>query len=1336
MLRFCWIILAVAGYWGWYMPAAAQTLQFQQLDVDDGLSHNHITAIVKDERGFVWFGTPVGLNRYDAHEFKVFRHVPTQESSLVDNGINDLFLGPGGRLWVRTPLGVNIYDPGRESFIRRADSVLREMGMPGGDVLSIERDPHGRYWFLLANNTLYRYESQSDSVTAVLTPERPGLTTGVALGVDGDVWTVDDHGYVKRLDGQSLSVKWSQSLYPAGAATVADYQVFIDRDGRPWVYADNLPLGVFWWPDTQRIPRHLSTTSDGMRLNNMIVFNISQDIQGQLWIATDHGGVNLVDPQSERVTYLMHDEFDARSLKHNSVTALYNDGDGIMWVGTFKGGISYYHPHQIQFPVFQHHSGAPDGLPFDDINRFVEDSLGNVWIGTNGGGLLYFNRSTGQFTQYRNDPADPRSIGSDVIVSLFLDEDGTLWIGTYHGGLNRFDGKRFTRYLHDPADARSISDNSVWEIYRDSQGRLWVGTLSGGLNLMDKETETFTRPEVGDPGFTPAGYISAIREDHNGAVWFGTATGVERLSAQGDYSRYAYNPQDPRSLSNDYVTDIAEDSRQRLWVATREGLNLYDEATGTFHTFGVEDGLPDNTVLTILEDRQGTIWVSTAKGLSAIHESPADATRWRFRNYDRRDGLQATAFNENAALLLSTGELLFGGPAGFNIVDPLQIQHTASLAVPMLVDFQLFDRSIDVAEWRTKENITLSHDENVLGLVVASLQFLNKDRTTLRYQLEGFDDTWLSLDRQSRKATFTNLDPGTYRFRVMVSADGETWSEPYTLARITISPPFWKTAWAYLIYTALFVGAILTIRHIERTREKTRFALQQEREQARQIAALDQMKTRFFTNVSHEFRTPINLILAPLDKLMREASSEPTTRHLTVVQRNAKRLLNLVNQLLDFRKIDMQALKPNLEDGDIAAAIHLHFDAFTDLAESKHVRYRLSINETHYRVSFDHDKLERILFNLLSNAFKFTPAGGEITVEAVLGPMLTLTVSDTGIGIPPADRERIFDRYFQHDAPIGMLNRGNGIGLAITKEYIELLNGSIAVASTGDNGSTFTVKLPLVAQPRLSPEHPGTSSRQPDKAQKTGLKRVLLVDDDDDFRFYLKDNLRASFAVYEASDAATGWTQALALHPDIVVADVSMPGDDGIALCRRLKGDSRTRHIPVVLLTAMAEDSMQLAGIEAGATDYITKPFNFELLRSKLGSILKQQESMERTFKKRVDIQPMAKKVVSADERFMRKALEVVEEHMGDTDFTVELLADKMNVSRVGLYKRVLTLTGHSPSEFIRIARLRRAAQLLAQSGMTVAEVAYEVGFGSPKQFSKYFKALYNTSPSTYRKEA
>lgn len=969
MLRvlFCGLVV---GWWLLPFCGAAQTIQFQQLSVEDGLSHNHVTAIVKDKRGFLWFGTPAGLNRYDGHEIKVFRHAASQARSIADNDILGLFPGPGEQLWVKTKLGINIYDDSREQFIRNGDSVLQSLGLPVAEVLDIRRSTQGKCWFLQIGGLVSCYDEQRGTVSSYAAPETGVPVTGIALDRSGQAWAVDQRGTVRQLERNALAVYQLPNDgvdYEEGA----DFRLFMDRNGHPWVYAFNFSKGVYWWPEKQAPPVHLTTESAGMKLSNPIIFGMAEDPDGNIWIATDHGGLNVVNPRSRRVSYLLHDEYNDRTVSQNSIMSLYCDREGIMWAGTFKRGISYYHPSQVQFALYQRRRGTGEMvLPFDDINQFVEDRHGNVWIGSNGGGLIYFDRQANRFIPYRHNPDDPNSIGSDVIVSLYMDRDDVLWVGTYHGGLNRFDGKRFVRYMHDPLDPASIPDNSVWEICEDSQGRFWVGTLRAGVATFDRKTGRFTRLGFGSQGFTQSAYLSAITEDHSGRVWFGTASGIELLMPDGSFKLFSYRDGKAGALSNDHVNGIIEDHRHRIWVATRDGLNLYDATSDTFRVFRMEDGLSDNTVMAVVEDKEGTIWVSTARGISAMREGVGTPGQWRFWNYDRRDGLQGNAFNEDAACLLSTGELFFGGPSGFNSIDPAHIQSPpSSLAVPVLTDLQLLNRSMEAPQW-LDGRLKFTHDQNVLGFVVASLYFLNKDRASFRYKLEGFDADWVAMDRRTRKATFTNLDPGDYRFQVMVSEDGENWSKPYTLATFSISPPIWKTGWAYAAYVLVLATGILTVRHIERTREKTRFALQRERQEA----------------------------------------------------------------------------------------------------------------------------------------------------------------------------------------------------------------------------------------------------------------------------------------------------------------------------------------------------------------------------RSMLDSVLKQKAFLEQANKKKLEVFPSEKPVTSADELFLRKVLDTVEQHLGQSDFSVEELARAMNVSRVALYKRMLTITGHTPSEFIRNIRLRRAGQLLEQSGLTVAEIAYEVGFGNPKQFSKYFKQLYGVVPSAYRK--
>ncbi|WP_367914482.1 two-component regulator propeller domain-containing protein [Leadbetterella sp. DM7] len=1331
--------LLVSGLYAGY----GQSVQFKHITVNEGLTHNHVTSLYRASDGFLWIGTPAGLNRFDGHSVRMYKNRSGSPATLKDNSVSQIFEGPGGNLWVRTGLGLNVLDIRRDAFSGNTDSLLRTMGIREGNILDICRDKNGYFWFLHAEEGLFRYdEKQNRSIP--YRGRRDSRPTGMALGGKNTVWVIFADGTFETVNALTLE---TMSVRRPGNPENSEFRILVDRNEDPWIYTANTPSGVYWWPDFSQPPIHFSVNTPGARLNNNTVMGLAQDQEGRVWIATDHGGVNLFDPKNRKMSYLMYEEFNDRSLSHNGTSTVICDSDGMIWIGTYKGGVNYYHDNLIQFPVYRHHSTAPASLPYDDVNRVIEDRNGNLWIGTNGGGLIFYDKQKNTYRQYLHSPDDPSSLGSNVIVSLLLDREDNLWVGTYHGGLNLFRNGRFKRYVHDPATPESISNNSVWELFEDSEGRFWVGTLFGGVNLMDRRKGTFLKPP-GDFTGPSATYICAMMEDREGNLWFGSATGIEVRDKSGQkITRYAYEPAKKGGLSNDYISDLLQDSKGRIWVATRDGLNLFER--GTFRVFKDTDGLRDNTIHTLLEDNAGKIWMSTSKGLSVLSDSREGG--WVIRNFDQHDGLQSVAFNENAAVKLRSGELIFGGPAGYNRIRPEDISHEEVFPRPVISDLLLFNRSVGVGEvvegrvllkqaMEYTDEIVLKYDQNVFSLRISPLYFLHPERVRIRYTLDGFNREWLELDPSSRVATFTNLNAGEYIFKVITSTDGEQWSEPVTLLKIVIRPPFWLTGWAYAFYLLCIGGVLLAVRLMERRRQYTRFVLQQEREEARRLKELDQLKTRFFTNVSHEFRTPVSLIISPIEKLAREEKDAARKMHLDLVHRNARRLLNLVNQLLDFRKIDTRSLQLQNTEGDIMAQIDDHARSFRDMAESKEIEYFIDISAKGVRCYFDQDKLERIVFNLLSNAFKFTPVGGKVSLTAALEKdgtdayRLKLEVEDTGIGITEESRSRIFERYYQDDILQSLLNQGSGIGLSITREYIHLMGGTIEVNSEVDAGSRFAVSLPVHGN---GPATAGNSPVFPVKPEvKSGItgKRVLVVEDNEDFRFYILDNLREHYQVEEARNFTEGWEKTLAFHPDIVVSDVNMPGNTGIELCRKLKSDARTMHIPVILLTALTADNYQLEGTEAGAADYIVKPFNVELLLSKIKSHIRQKTSFEKTYKKQLVVEPAETELESLDEKFMRKTLEVVEKNISNTLFSVEMLADEMNVSRVGLYKKVFSLTGYSPSEFIRNIRLKRAARLLEETGMTVAEVAYEAGFNNPKTFSKYFRDIFGKLPSDYRK--
>jgi len=623
--------------------------------------------------------------------------------------------------------------------------------------------------------------------------------------------------------------------------------------------------------------------------------------------------------------------------------------------------------------------------------------------------------------------------------------------------------------------------------------------------------------------------------------------------------------------------------------------------------------------------------------------------------------------------------------------------------------------------------------------------------------MEGFDPGWVTADNKIRKATYTNLDPGTYVFRVR-SSDKNGWNSRQLVLNIKITPPFWKTIWAYMLYAAVIIGALLYIRREGIRKLRLQFALENEREEAQRMHELDLMKIRFFTNVSHEFRTPLSLIMAPVDKILKQIPEPDIQRQLHLVNRNARRLLNLVNQLLDFRRMEYQELKLHEKPGDIVKFIKELSYSFNDIGEQKHITFIFDSEADEFYTTFDHDKIERILFNLLSNAYKFTHQGGQVSVLLnVLAPddkgsqQLEIRVIDTGIGIPADKMDKIFDPFFQNDVPGSMLNLGSGIGLSITREFVRLHRGRIFVESEFDQGSCFTVVLPLHQLDKsLFTDKPTTIDHDPayipsGKTQKNVSANssrdarkptVLLVEDNDDFRFYIKDNLKDSFNIIEAENGKKGWQKALAMHPNLVVSDISMPEMNGIDLCMKLKSDSRTSHIPVILLTALIGEEQQLKGLETGASDYMTKPFNFEILLSKIKNILSQQEHMRKTYQKQVEVTPTEVHVDSPDELFIKKVLLLIDNNISNPNFSVEELSDDMFVSRYTLYKKILMMTGKTPNELVRSMRLKRAAQLLGTGHLTISQIGHKVGFKSQKYFVKAFKAEFNVIPSRYAETA
>lgn len=1363
--------------------AQENVYQFSHLDISNGLSDNQVNAIYKDHKGFMWFGTMAGLSRYDGHEFKIFRHNSKDSTSIPDGYTVDIFEGPEKELWITSNGGFSIYNSSTESFERFQDRHFKKYKIPGGYLKEIKTNNRGGLYFHIENQGIFYYDAKSKITTKY--PHKSGAlnslyTDQISYFLDdlkGNLWVIYASGVLDKLNLKEGRVTNRYfELNKRFGGQVNSFNLKHDSEGNIFIYSMENPFGICYLNVASDRFSYFRKKQDHSGLSSNNVSQVIEGGDGNIWIGTDHGGINILNKHTHKLTYILSKEDDPRGLSDNCIAALYKDNNGIIWIGTFKKGICYYHKSLYKFPRNRY---LTEKNSIYDINSFAEDNKGNLWIGTNGEGLLYLNRSTGETKAYRNNPVNNNSLSSDIVVSLSIDHLGVLWIGTYLGGLDSFDGKKFTNFKHTK-DPSSISDNRIYALLEDSSNRLWVGTLNGGLDLFDRKTRKFTHFNPSVENTLNAYVVSCLSEDRNKNIWIGTVAGVSILDSRTSKFKYLKNDsKDKNSLIQNNVNSIVEDGRGWIWIGTREGISIYNPTTRRFNNLSEDVGLPENTVFELLEDEDHHIWYSSRKGLYKISVIAEGKTyKFRYSKYNKSDGLQSTQFNRNAVYKTKAGELIFGGLNGFNIFRAGQIKNSQFPSVLLMTDLEVFNHRVHVGESinghtilpktiTELKSLTLTYKENIFSLQFALLNYFNPHNIIYKYNLEGFDTRWLTVPSEIRKATFTNLDPGQYTLHVRAFNENDSVLLAESQLKITILPPFWRTTWAYMLYVVAFGCLLLFIRSRGINKLRREFALVQERIQARQLREqdrkeaerlreLDLLKIKFLTNLSHEFRTPISLILAPVDKLLIEAKEKERSGQLSMIKRNARRLLNLVNQLLDFRKMEEQELRLNMSDGEIVSFIKDATDSFYDLAERKQIKLDFKSDIENLHVSYDNDKVERILFNLLSNAFKFTPSGGTVSVELQKlpnqtgngGVLLELKVIDSGIGISKDKQEKIFERFFQNETSPSILNQGSGIGLSITKEFVKMHGGEITVESEPGSGSCFTVHLYLSAaelsdQQQEDPgdvDLPDRESNKKSEGKESADKRlriknapvILLVEDNEDFRFYLKDNLSFFYKIVEASNGKEGWQKALALHPHLIVSDISMPEMNGNELCEKLKSDQRTKHIPIILLTALTAEEEQLKGLETGANDYMTKPFNFEILHSKIKNLLTLHQTFKKTYSRQINMTSPEMEIESDDAKFLNTAMLYMEDNLHNPQLSVEDLSKHMGMSRVSLYKKCLKITGKTPVDFIRSIKLEKAAVLLEKSDKTIAEICYMVGFSTPNYFAKSFKAKYNVLPSEY----
>jgi ligand-binding sensor domain-containing protein/signal transduction histidine kinase len=1042
-------------------PGQATRYSFSKLDTRDGLSNNLVIAIYKDHQGFIWIGTQAGVNRYDGYTCKAFQHADQDSTSIENDNIIGIYDGPGGKIWMSTYVGIDIYDPSTEKFDAHPERFFQSAQLPYSNHpncgLATVLRSQDAFIFVYADSGIYVWEPQH--AASCVRPAPDGRISAsdpvhaAARDKNGNLWLVHASGLLEQFDPVRHSVLYRSSVLPSETANQFKYSIYIDHEGLLWLYVPGSLLGLYQFDPGSHTLLHYSKNAGAPALTSDVINAVVQDDSGLIWIGTDQGGVDLLDKRQSTVRCLLNTE-EPGSLAQNTIATLYKDNLGILWLGTYKKGVNFYHPDFSRFPLFHHFPSQPQSLPFNDVIRFAEDKAGSLWLGTNGGGLIRFDRKANTFTTWQHKPRDTNSPAANVIVSLTFDRSGKLWIGYYQGGLDCFDGHRFLHYRHNDADTASLADDRVNCLTEDGDGRLWIGTM-GGLDRYDpgqKHFYHYYHPPFDSVNLTSvrSSYISAIRKDAKGNLWIGTAYGLSVW--QKATGRFPYYCHENSRLSDNLVNDVFIDSTGLIWVATRRGLNVLMPGTDSFRVFLTKDGLPDNDILNILADEQGHLWASTPAGLSKIAVvRQAGNIGLHCVNYNETDGLQGREFNENAAFRTSQGELIFGGANGFNLFDPTRVGRETRFPPVLLTGFQLFDKDIALPSSITETNqIKLTHDQNEFSIEFAALSYINAQKDRYAYRLEGFDTGWITTDGRNRRATYSHIGPGEYTFRVKASNSDGAWNETGASLKITMSRSFWRTPLAYVLYTLPLLILLYLGRRLVLGRARARKTLAAERQKAMRSKELDRKKIRFLTNVSNEYRTPLSMILAPGDEFNTAVTDREESNQLFQFSRNASTLLHLVNQLIDYRKIESHEHELKVTPGDIALFIRETADSFVKLAGENTIKFIYRSDVDGLILMFDHDKLGSILFNLLSNAFKVTPENGTIQLELHVAEkrerivVLEITLQDTGIGM------------------------ASGLGITITQEFVDLHGGSMVIASESAGGRSFTISLPLDSQPLLS----------------------------------------------------------------------------------------------------------------------------------------------------------------------------------------------------------------------------------------------------------------------------
>ncbi|GGZ21710.1 hybrid sensor histidine kinase/response regulator [Echinicola pacifica] len=1329
-------------------------LKFKKIGVSDGLSSTTVSSIIQDNKGFLWFGTRDGLNKFDGYTIKTYHNELYDDSTLHDNWVSSLYEDPSNKLWISTIKGLSLYDDDLDKIIRIKD----ENNILEGLTISQISAGHGNQILLSSRKGLFSFDSKD--VQQQITLKQIVNTSVISAYADQDTLWIGSTDGVYCYDYRAKSIS---KVYNYDNNVVSyNFKIKFFRLNQDTLLMAS-PLGLFQWDGQKEtfVPFIFKDSDGHIHSFPKAIRAIVKDSNDVLWIGAIDG-LYLLNIAKKKFSKYSHIPQDLYSLSHNSIYDILEDEDHNMWIGTWAGGVNLF---DRSLGTFNHYysSETEDALSNNIISSFVEDEPNRFWIGTEGGGLNYFDRLSGKFERIHYSPTDEPDAN---IKKIIKDQNGNLWIGLHYHGLEVYNPKQknYTKYKHHHADRHSLSNSTIMTLYEDSQSNIWIGTNGGGLNRYMGNGQ-FERYD--NQSWTSNMTVFSIHEKWNGSLMLGTNRGLVEFTP--DNKQFTPSNIFSEALDEDItVHTIYSEKDSVYWLGTSShGLIKFNSVNDDVKVYHTANGLPNNLVYGILPGGHHTLWISTNNGLSTFNIDTET-----FTNYSIKNGLQSSVFNYNSFLKTSQGDMLFGGINGFNLFDPSKISTKERNAPLYITSIKVFDKEVQgdnemVKNITNSEKVILEPDQFNFTISYTSINFVSPQSTKYLYKLEGVDNDWVVAGNQ-RFANYNDIGPGTYTFKVKTYSNTDNPQVSQASLEIIVLAPWWQTRWAYLGYFLLFAILLFSLWKFRSWQFRLRQKLLQSQMDTENEKILYDLKLNFFTNISHELKTPLTLILGPAEELIsHEWKSNTLKEKAHLLYSQSKKMYQLVNQLLEFRKTETDNISLRALKGDVSNFVNEIYLVFKLKAQEKGIQYTFKSINHDISIYFDREKLEMVFTNLLSNAFKHTHEGGSIKVDvdfvgspakdaeflqgALVNNYAKISIEDDGNGMSREEMDKIFDRFHQTFRSETLSISGTGIGLSLVKDFVSIHHGEVLVKSALKEGTIFTVKLPFGSK-HLAPEQilPDINAgaeftiykdidlekdhdTRPIRNAEAFPFTILIVDDNEDLLSYLQGLLSPSYSILMAENGLEALETLKSHTPDLIISDVMMPEMDGITLCQKVNEDKSLGYIPFILLTARTATVYEIEGLTIGATDYISKPFNPKVLQAKIHNIFSNKLRLHEFYEKSILKEHFELEIPDEDREFIEHAIRLVEQNVEDLEFNVQVLARDMAMSQSSFYKKLKSITGKTAVEFIRDVRMRVAAQLLINSKYRISDISLKVGISDTKYFRESFKKIYGMSPSQYK---